>query len=289
MIIVLIVDLYWWVSHLELLMLCPGKEKKGGELTKQQHLSYRTTTTKSMPDIPVVLLGSGAVGKSCIAIQYIQGHFVDRYDATIEDVYRKPVEVDNTPAVLTIVDTAGQDAFGAVRDQYLKRGQGFLLIYSIADSESFQNLKRIYAQLLRTKGDHSQMSCIVVGNKLDLAAQRAVSYDEGKMFASHAKCPFMEISAKNRGQVEEAFAVLVRSIRDKQSSSSSSGGAGAGSASGNASAGATSGNSTSGAGAGSAGNNNNAASASNQKTSQPAGSSAKPQPKPQKKKRCTML
>jgi small GTP-binding protein len=261
---------------------------KREELTKQQlFIVSHNIDKKSMPDIPVVLLGSGAVGKSCIAIQYIQGHFVDRYDATIEDVYRKPVEVDNTPAVLTIVDTAGQDAFGAVRDQYLKRGQGFLLIYSIADSESFQNLKRIYAQLLRTKGDHSQMSCIVVGNKLDLAAQRAVSYDEGKMFASHAKCPFMEISAKNRGQVEEAFAVLVRSIRDKQSSTSSSGGAGAGAASGNASAGAASVNSASGAGSG--GNSINAGSASNQKTSQPAGSSAKPQPKPQKKKRCTML
>ncbi|CUG54184.1 ras-related GTP-binding protein, putative [Bodo saltans] len=242
-----------------------------------------------MPDIPVVLLGSGAVGKSCIAIQYIQGHFVDRYDATIEDVYRKPVEVDNTPAVLTIVDTAGQDAFGAVRDQYLKRGQGFLLIYSIADSESFQNLKRIYAQLLRTKGDHSQMSCIVVGNKLDLAAQRAVSYDEGKMFASHAKCPFMEISAKNRGQVEEAFAVLVRSIRDKQSATSSSGGAGgAGATSASTSANAA-GSGGAASGGASGGNNSNAANAGNKQSSQPAGSSAKPQPKPQKKKRCTML
>jgi small GTP-binding protein len=248
----------------------------------------KQTNKKNMPDIPVVLLGSGAVGKSCIAIQYIQGHFVDRYDATIEDVYRKPVEVDNVPAVLTIVDTAGQDAFGVVRDQYLKRGQGFLLIYSIADSESFQQLKRIYAQLLRTKGDHTQMSCIVVGNKLDLAAQRAVSYDEGKLFASHAKSPFMEISAKNRGQVEEAFAMLVRNIRDKQSSSSSValGGGGAGHGGSNSGGGSNNGGSGSVAPSSSGSANANGG-GSSQKV--PAGASAKPQPKARKTRRCTML
>lgn len=235
----------------------------------------------SMPDIPVVVLGSGAVGKSCITIQYIQGHFVERYDPTIEDVFRKPVEIDNQPAVLTIVDTAGQDAFGTVRDQYLKRGQGFLLVYSIADSESFQQLKRIYAQLLRTKGDHTQMSCVVVGNKLDLAAQRAVSYDEGKLFATHARSPFVEISAKNRGQVEEVFALLVRNIREK----SAGGSGGAGTAAGGASSQSQ----------GSAGQQGTSSSPSASKSgsssaaAQPAAPVAQPQPKQRKKIRCTML
>lgn len=239
-----------------------------------------------MPDIPVVVLGSGAVGKSCITIQYIQGHFVEKYDATIEDVYRKPVEVDHQAAVLTIVDTAGQDAFGTIRDQYLKRGQGFLLVYSIADSESFQQLKRIYAQLLRTKGDHTQMSCVVVGNKLDLAAQRSVSYDEGKLFASHAKSPFVEISAKNRAQVEEVFAMLVRNIREK----SSGGGGGASGAPGASSSHAAS---SSARGEPQSNPHGSSADAAHQQRSQGSSSAtpaAQPQAKPQKKKKgCTML
>lgn len=236
-----------------------------------------------MPDVPVVVLGSGAVGKSCITIQYIQGHFVDKYDATIEDVYRKPVEIDGQSSVLTIVDTAGQDAFGTIRDQYLKRGQGFLLVYSIADAESFQQLKRIYAQLLRTKGDANQMQCVVVGNKLDLSAQRAVSFDEGKLFATHAKSPFVEISAKNRAQVEDVFTTLVRNIRDKGSAGTqqSSAPQGRGGADGGAS----------GSASGGTGKESRDASQGQQSGSQStsASSSSVPQPKKEKKKFCVML
>ena len=63
-------------------------------------------------DIEMAVFGAGAVGKSCICVQYIQGHFVNIYDPTVEDVYRKPTEVDGTIYVLTIVDTAGQDTVG---------------------------------------------------------------------------------------------------------------------------------------------------------------------------------
>ena len=166
-----------------------------------------------MPDIPIVVLGGGAVGKSCLTIQYIQGHFVEKYDATIEDVYRKPVDIDGVSSVLTIVDTAGQEAFSTMREQYMKTGQGFVLVYSITDVESFQQLKKIYAQLRRTKGEGAPISCIVVGNKLDLSAQRGVSTDEGQVFARQTGCQFMEVSAKDRLHVEEVFTTLVRTIR----------------------------------------------------------------------------
>lgn len=183
-----------------------------------------------MPDIPVVVLGSGAVGKSCITIQYIQGHFVDRYDATIEDVYRKPVEVDGQAVVLTIVDTAGQDSFGTMREQYMRTGQGFVLVYSITDAESFQHLKKIFAQLRRTKGDGAPISCIVVGNKLDLAPQRAVATEEGQLFARQAGCAFVEISAKDRLHVEDVFTALVRTVRsDAGGGAAPRGGGGGGS------------------------------------------------------------
>jgi small GTP-binding protein len=165
-----------------------------------------------MPEIPMVILGAGLVGKSCLAIQFIQGHFVDRYDSTIEDVYRKPVEVDGSNYVLTIVDTAGQEAFSTMRETYMKTGQAFVLVYSITDSESFQQLKRIYMQLRRTRGEGAPISCIVVGNKSDLSGQRAVASDEGEMFARQVNCQFKEVSAKNRLEVEDVFTTLVRAV-----------------------------------------------------------------------------
>jgi small GTP-binding protein len=241
-----------------------------------------------MPDNFIVVFGSGAVGKSCICIQYIQGHFVDKYDATIEDTYRKPVTVDGQSTLLTIIDTAGQDAFGAMRETYMKRGNGFVLVYSITDSESFQQLKRIYAQLRRTKGDNADLASIVVGNKIDLAAQRAVSADEGRLFASQARCPFMEISAKNKVDVDLVFSTLVRRIRNENKTSDPprappQGGMGS---SGSSHSGNTQGAPTGTIGA--SGAQADAPSAGGAATGQPP--SQLPRPKPKEKKwRCVML
>ncbi len=166
-----------------------------------------------MPELSLVVLGAGSVGKSCISIQYIQGHFVERYDSTIEDIYRKPVEVDGESTTLTIVDTAGQDAFGAMRENYMRSGQAFVLVFSITDSESLQKLKVIYAQLVRVRGENSHIPCVVVGNKIDLSAQRAVPPEQGKEFARNANCHYFEITARDKGQVEEVFSHLVRLVR----------------------------------------------------------------------------
>lgn len=165
-----------------------------------------------MPDIPIVVLGGGGVGKSCLTIQYIQGHFVDQYDATIEDVYRKTINLDNTPAVLTVVDTAGQDAFGAMRDQYLKKGQGFVLVYSITDAESYHHIRRIYASLQRVRMGRPT-PCVLVGNKTDQEAYRAVSHSKGAQLAAEIAAPFLEITAKDHQMCEDVFERLVRTIR----------------------------------------------------------------------------
>jgi small GTP-binding protein len=166
-----------------------------------------------MPEISIVVLGSGAVGKSATTIMYIQNHFIEKYDSTIEDIYRKPCSVDGEPATLTIVDTAGQDAFSAMRENYMRSGQAFVLVFSITDAESLQKLKVIYAQLVRVRGENSHIPCVVVGNKIDLSAQRAVPSDQGKEFARYANCHYFEITARDKGQVEEVFAHLVRLVR----------------------------------------------------------------------------
>jgi len=67
------------------------------------------------------VLGSGGVGKSAITVQFVQGVFVEKYDPTIEDSYRKNVEVDGSQYLLEILDTAGTEQFTAMRDLYMKR------------------------------------------------------------------------------------------------------------------------------------------------------------------------
>uniref|UniRef100_A0A8V0YZV2 RAP2C, member of RAS oncogene family n=1 Tax=Gallus gallus TaxID=9031 RepID=A0A8V0YZV2_CHICK len=91
-----------------------------------------------MREYKVVVLGSGGVGKSALTVQFVTGTFIEKYDPTIEDFYRKEIEVDSSPSVLEILDTAGTEQFASMRDLYIKNGQGFILVYSLVNQQSFQ-------------------------------------------------------------------------------------------------------------------------------------------------------
>ena len=80
------------------------------------------------------MMGSGGVGKSAVIVQFISGTFVEKYDPTIEDFYRKEIVIYNSSTVLEILDTAGTEQFASMRDLYIKNGQGYILMYSITNN-----------------------------------------------------------------------------------------------------------------------------------------------------------
>ena len=85
----------------------------------------------------IVVLGDGGVGKSCLTWRFIHDQFLEKYDPTIDDAYRKPnFQVDGELCPLEICDTAGQDQFAATRDLYYKTGDGFLLCFSLVDKKT---------------------------------------------------------------------------------------------------------------------------------------------------------
>ncbi|PRP87528.1 Ras GTPase [Planoprotostelium fungivorum] len=168
-----------------------------------------------MTEYKLVIVGGGGVGKSALTIQLIQNHFIDEYDPTIEDSYRKQVTIDGETCLLDILDTAGQEEYSAMRDQYMRTGQGFIMVYSITAKASFDEIASFREQILRVK-DKDRVPMILVGNKCDLDPERQVSNAEGVDLAKNFNCPFFESSAKSRINVEEAFYELVREIQ-KQS------------------------------------------------------------------------
>merc|ERR1712013_340412 len=121
----------------------------------------------SMWQCKIVLLGSGAVGKSSLTVQFVQGVFVEKYDPTIEDSYRKQIEVDGMACILEILDTAGTEQFASMRDLYIKNGQGFIFVYSITAQSTFQDIKTMRDQIVRVKGSE-RVPILLVGNKVDL-------------------------------------------------------------------------------------------------------------------------
>jgi len=160
----------------------------------------------------LVILGEGGVGKSALTIQLTQNHFITEYDPTIENSYRKQVNIDDETCMLDILDTAGQEEYSAMRDQYIRSGQGFIIVYSITSKPSFENLTAFHDQILRVK-DEDSFPVVILGNKCDLEKDREVSTMEGKSFADSIGAPFYETSAKNRINVEEGFYQLVRQVR----------------------------------------------------------------------------
>jgi len=159
----------------------------------------------------LVVLGSGGVGKSACTVQFVQGIFVEKYDPTIEDSYRKQVEIDGTQCMLEILDTAGTEQFTAMRDLYMKNGQGFVLVYSIIAQSTFNDLPDLREQILRVK-DKDEVPMVLVGNKCDLQDQRVITTEQGQELARKFGCSFLEASAKKRINVDEIFHDLIRQI-----------------------------------------------------------------------------
>ncbi|KAL3231706.1 Ras-related protein RSR1 [Nakaseomyces bracarensis] len=165
-----------------------------------------------MRDYKLVVLGAGGVGKSSLTVQFVQGVYLDTYDPTIEDSYRKTIEIDNKVFDLEILDTAGVAQFTAMRELYIKSGMGFLLVYSVTDRDSLRELMELKEQVLRIK-DSERVPMVLVGNKADLVDDRRITVEEGIGVSSQwGKVPFYETSALLRSNVDEVFVDLVRQI-----------------------------------------------------------------------------
>ncbi|KAJ9077316.1 RAS2 protein [Entomophthora muscae] len=191
----------------------------------------------------IVVLGDGGVGKTALTIQLCLNHFVvflllivsklgsnfaifslsllpsfipiETYDPTIEDSYRKQVVIDDMACVLEVLDTAGQEEYTALRDQWIRDGEGFLLVYSITSRSTFERVERYRSQIFRVK-DTEDTPMILVGNKADKLTEREVSREEGVAMARKLNADFIESSAKACINVEKAFYQLVRLIREEQ-------------------------------------------------------------------------
>ena len=176
-----------------------------------------------MSEYSLMLIGDEGVGKSALTIQLIQNHFIDEYDPTIEDSYRKLCTVDNGTCLLDILDTAKDigewETPSILRERDISNREGFLLVYSITERKSFENLNNYKNLIYKCKEDsENKIPIVIVGNKCDLESARVVSSTEGlnfaKSFLDFNVNAFFETSAKERINVEEAFFQVVRQIRE---------------------------------------------------------------------------
>ncbi len=137
--------------------------------------------------------------------------------------------------MLEVLDTAGQEEYTALRDQWIRDGEGFVLVYSISSRQSFARIEKFHRQIQRVKESSQTGSpsypgsplstsslgsnlfgpapVMLVGNKCDRVTEREVSTQEGRARAADLGCDFVEASAKNCVNVEKAFYDVVRQLR----------------------------------------------------------------------------
>ena len=144
--------------------------------------------------------------------------------------------------MLEVLDTAGQEEYTALRDQWIRDGEGFVLVYSITSRNSFQRIQKFHHQVQRVKESGNPSSptgnnylppqmnssptyggpvpVMLVGNKSDRQHERQVSQQEGLALARELGCEFVEASAKTCINVEKAFYDVVRLLRRQRMSTS---------------------------------------------------------------------
>lgn len=168
-----------------------------------------------MTEHKVVVVGAGAVGKTALILQFVSSHFEEKYDPTIEDFFRKDINVDGSRSVLEIIDTAGTEQFASMRNNYIQHGEGFLLVYSIATRQSFIDVQQLRESIVKVKGEMSS-PILLVGNKCDLEEKRSVSKQDGERLALEWGCQFFETSAKTGHNVQKVFQEMVQEMKKRR-------------------------------------------------------------------------
>lgn len=161
----------------------------------------------------LLLIGNSGVGKSCLLLRFSDDTYSNDYISTIGvDFKIKTVELDGKTVKLQIWDTAGQERFRTITSSYYRGSHGIIIVYDITDQESFNGVKMWLQEIDRYAT--STVLKLLVGNKCDLTDKRVVEFDVAKEFADANNMPFLETSALDSTNVEEAFLTMGRQIKE---------------------------------------------------------------------------
>jgi len=173
----------------------------------------------------LLIIGDSGVGKSSLLLRFADDTYTDSYISTIGvDFKIRTIDLDGKAIKLQIWDTAGQERFRTITSSYYRGAHGIIVVYDCTDQESFNNLKQWLEEIDRYACENVKK--LLVGNKADLTTKKVVDYSTAKEYADHLKIPFLETSAKDSTNVEQAFLLMAMEIKDTVGPPSSSAEAG---------------------------------------------------------------
>ncbi|EAS00665.3 small guanosine triphosphatase family (GTPase)-like Ras family protein (macronuclear) [Tetrahymena thermophila SB210] len=170
--------------------------------------------------IKLMLLGKETVGKTSFKSCLLEGKIPDEHIQTFIDAYYFDLRESSGKEIVEYVriqDSAGQEEFQLIIEQMIFYNNGFFIIYSIDDYDSFQQVQnQIWQKILTSKQDQNFFA-VLIGNKKDLEENRKVSFMEGQNLANKFGIPFHEVSLKNDPKSAKViFNQLVLSIKKQE-------------------------------------------------------------------------
>ncbi|KAJ3415059.1 Ras- protein Rab-5C [Chytridiales sp. JEL 0842] len=187
--------------------------------------------------VKLVLLGEAAVGKSSLVLRFVHNEFQENKEPTIGAAFTtQKCKLEDKIIKFEIWDTAGQERFHSLAPMYYRNAQAAIVAYDITKPASLEKAKAWVKELQRQANPNIIIA--LVGNKLDLAAQRAVPSEEAQAYANETGLLFTEASAKTGEFVMEVFTEIAKKIplehllasRSRGGANGAAGAAGAGGA-----------------------------------------------------------
>jgi Ras-related protein Rab-1A len=168
------------------------------------------TNNKPQIKLKLLIIGDSSVGKTSMLLSYTDNYFPESHLATIGVEYKvKEIETDKYNISLQIWDTAGQERFRSITKSFFRNTNGIIFVYDVTCRKSFQSVKEwIKDSELHDTGFEK----ILCGNKIDLKEKREVNFDELEEFGMKKKIEVMEISARERINIDEAFQKIINLI-----------------------------------------------------------------------------
>ncbi|KAJ8392047.1 hypothetical protein AAFF_G00078530 [Aldrovandia affinis] len=180
-----------------------------------------------MQSIKCVVVGDGAVGKTCLLISYTTNAFPKEYIPTVFDNYSAQVTLDGRTISLNLWDTAGQEEYDRLRTLSYPQTNVFVICFSIASPPSYENVKHKWHP--EVTHHCPSVPILLVGTKKDLRAdpevlkklkeqnQTTVTQQQGAALARHIRAiKYLECSALNQDGIKEVFAEAVRAFLNPQ-------------------------------------------------------------------------
>ncbi|GAM27741.1 hypothetical protein SAMD00019534_109170 [Acytostelium subglobosum LB1] len=166
----------------------------------------------------LLLIGDSGVGKSCLLLRFADDTYSESFISTIGvDFKIRTIELAGKIVKLQIWDTAGQERFRTITSSYYRGAHGIIVVYDVTDRVTFDNVKQWLSEIDRFACE--SVNKLLVGNKSDLVAKKVVDYNTAKAFADELNIPFLETSAKQSTNVDQAFTTMATEIKNRLTAS----------------------------------------------------------------------